>query len=206
MAPASPVFAGESAPTEMGTPRLSIRPFSREDATDSFQHLTTSLTRYISPSGFVYPVATDNLPSRLIAEALGGSVTGTRTAANGSFRPPWRRAANGQKRSVTIFAKSTAQLPEDRSRLFVRYSTIAARAASLTAAPRSAAMGSRYPYRMLLHASESPNTPDAIPSASTKVIFAPLSARCYASEAPTMPALMTTTRLSRAFPISTFIL
>jgi len=119
---------------------------------------------------------------------------------------PWRRAANGQKRSVTIFAKSTAQLPEDRSRLFVRYSTIAARAASLTAAPRSAAMGSRYPYRMLLHASESPNTPDAIPSASTKVIFAPLSARCYASEAPTMPALMTTTRLSRAFPISTFIL
>jgi len=90
MAPASPVFAGESAPTETGTPRLSIRPFSREDATDSCQHLTTSLTHYISPSGFVYPVATDNLPSRLIAEALGGSVTGTRTAAklaNGSYRP-----------------------------------------------------------------------------------------------------------------------
>lgn len=41
---------------------------------------------------------------------------------------------------------------------------------------------------------------------SFAVIFAPLSARCYASEAPTMPALMTTTRLSRAFPIATFIL
>ncbi|MCE7761350.1 GNAT family N-acetyltransferase [Pseudomonas putida] len=150
---------------EVRTPRLSIRPFSPEDATDSFQHLTTSLTRYmsweppasreeyaqvweqwlpaiadgsdivfairqredacflglvglhnvndtvpelgiwiredkhrrgfgkeavgaivawasehLSPSGFVYPVATDNLPSRLIAEALGGIVTGTRTA------------------------------------------------------------------------------------------------------------------------------
>ena len=38
---------------------------------------------------------------------------------------------DSQKRSVTIFAKATAQLPEDRSRLFVRYSTIAARAASL---------------------------------------------------------------------------
>lgn len=141
-----------------------------------------------------------------VATGSFGSLAVTREWLQPTHSCPWRRAANGQKRSVTIFAKSTAQLPEDRSRLFVRYSTIAARAASLTAAPRSAAMGSRYPYRMLLHASESPNTPDAIPSASTKVIFAPLSARCYASEAPTMPALMTTTRLSRAFPISTFIL
>lgn len=72
-----------------------------------------------------------------------------------------RPAEIGQKRSVTIFAKATAQLPEDRSRLFVKYSTIAARAASLIAAPRSAAMGSRYPYRMLIHASEPPITPDA---------------------------------------------
>nr|WP_158461595.1 GNAT family N-acetyltransferase [Pseudomonas fluorescens] len=148
------------------TPRLSIQPFSGEDAIESFQCLTTSLTRYmsweppasseeyaqvwelwlpaiadgsdivfairqlddacflglvglhnvndktpelgiwiredkhrqgfgkeavgaivawacehVSPSGFIYPVARDNMPSRLIAEALGGIVTGTRTAA-----------------------------------------------------------------------------------------------------------------------------
>lgn len=148
------------------TPRLSIQPFSAADAFESFDCLTTSLTRYMSweppasreeyaqvwsqwlptiadgsdivfairqlddarflglaglhdvnnetpelgiwiredehrrgfgkeavgaivrwaceqlaPKGFVYPVAADNRPSRLIAEALGGIVTGTRTAA-----------------------------------------------------------------------------------------------------------------------------
>lgn len=36
---------------------------------------------HLAPSGFIYPVARENKPSRLIAEAFGGIVTGTRTAA-----------------------------------------------------------------------------------------------------------------------------
>ncbi|MNQ27203.1 hypothetical protein D3C85_404560 [compost metagenome] len=59
---------------------------------------------------------------------------------------------------------------------------------------RRAAMGSVPAQDVLIHANEVPVTPEAMSPASTTVTCAPLLARWYASDAPTMPAPMTTTR------------